>query len=341
MTTPRISIVVPTHNRPALLLEAVQSIAAQTVAEWEAIVVDDASAPPVDAGALPAPLGRKIRVLRHAASRGGAAAKNTGLREAVAPVVAFLDDDDLYEARYVERALAVLDGHPEIDVVFMAISHVGSRAHEAEQGYQAAMANTLRRAAGTEAEPGVVIFGAALFGALLISIPMAFQRPVVRRTALDEIGEYRPDCLLWDNDWALRAALRGRTALLNEPLYRQRVHDRAFSSRGRKLEQLLSQVETRTACSRRCAKPVRPSAGSPDGPRRRRGSGSPITSPRPGISAKRSRRGSSANAGGRRSSTASFSRASRSARCSARKPRNVRVTDSQHRCNRPVIRGSA
>jgi glycosyltransferase involved in cell wall biosynthesis len=243
MTTPRISIVVPTHNRPALLLEAVQSIAAQTVAEWEAIVVDDASAPPVDAGALPAPLGRKIRVLRHAASRGGAAAKNTGLREAVAPVVAFLDDDDLYEARYVERALAVLDGHPEIDVVFMAISHVGSRAHEAEQGYQAAMSNTLRRAAGTEAEPGVVIFGAALFGALLISIPMAFQRPVVRRTALDEIGEYRPDCLLWDNDWALRAALRGRTALLNEPLYRQRVHDRAFSSRGRKLEQLLSQVE--------------------------------------------------------------------------------------------------
>ena len=241
--TPRISIVVPTHNRPVLLIEALASIAAQTVDGWEAIVVDDASEPPVDADALRARLGRKIEVLRHAASRGGAAAKNTGLRAAAAPVVAFLDDDDLYDPRYVERALIVLESHPELDVVFMGVTHLGSRAEQAERGYQTAMANTLRRAAGVETDTDVVIFGVDLFGALLRSIPMAFQRPVVRRSALAVIGDYREDCLLWDNDWALRAALRGRSALLNEPLYRQRVHDGAYSSRGRQLEQLLSNVE--------------------------------------------------------------------------------------------------
>ena len=42
---PLISIIIPTYNRPGLLLEAVASIATQTMTDWEAIIVDDGSNP--------------------------------------------------------------------------------------------------------------------------------------------------------------------------------------------------------------------------------------------------------------------------------------------------------
>ncbi|MDP3687195.1 MAG: glycosyltransferase, partial [Sulfurimicrobium sp.] len=43
---PRISVIIPTHNRPVLLAEALTSLLAQTFTDWEAVIVDDASSPP-------------------------------------------------------------------------------------------------------------------------------------------------------------------------------------------------------------------------------------------------------------------------------------------------------
>ena len=244
--TPRISVVLPTHNRPELLCEALASIAAQEIDAREVIVVDDASEPPVDIDALRARFGPSVRGVRHQTARGGAAAKNSGIRAASAPVFSFLDDDDLYGPAYLQRALAVLDEHADLDVVFMGVSHFGSRADWAENAYQKAMAVTLGASPGVEAAPALLRFGPSLFPALLRSVPMAFQRPVVRRNALSAIGEYRDSCLLWDCDWALRAALHGRTALLNEQHYRQRADGQGSSSRGdRTLDHLLSEAETK------------------------------------------------------------------------------------------------
>jgi hypothetical protein len=66
---------------------------------------------------------------------------------------------------------------------------------------------------------------------MLRSVPMAFQRPVVRASALKRIGGYREGCLLWDCEWAIRAALRGKAALCQERLYRQRTDGNGVSAR--------------------------------------------------------------------------------------------------------------
>lgn len=237
---PRVSVIIPTHNRPILLVEALTSLLAQTFTDWEALIVDDASTTPVtiDEG------DKRIRVLHHSSSQGGAAAKNTGIKGASAEILAFLDDDDLYAPQYLERALGILDRNPNLDVVFMGVSWFGTAATWGQKNYDVAMSKCLADAGGEAVTKDLIVFDDKLVNALLNSVPMAFQRPVVRADALARIGEYRPDCLLWDCDWAISAALNARTALITEGLYLQRVDGQGFSSKpNRILEHINSGIE--------------------------------------------------------------------------------------------------
>jgi glycosyltransferase involved in cell wall biosynthesis len=85
-----VCVVIPAFNRPVMVRRALASVAAQTAAPSEVIVVDDCS---TDAtGDVAAELG--ARVLRHEVNRGEGAARNTGLEQATQPWVALLDSDD-------------------------------------------------------------------------------------------------------------------------------------------------------------------------------------------------------------------------------------------------------
>lgn len=237
-TLPRVSIVLPTHNRPGLLREALDSLRRQTFPNWEALIVDDASSPAVTLDQEDP----RIRILRHDSAQGGAAAKNTGIQHAQGDILAFLDDDDCYAPRYLERALDMLDRHPEIDVLFMGVTWFGSNGEWGQTNYDQAM-EKFQAEAGGQVSGSLTVFDEAVLFALLKSVPMALQRPVVRKTALTRIGAYRPDCLLWDCDWAIEAALNSRTALLAEGLYRQRSDGQGYSSkRDRTVEHLQSGI---------------------------------------------------------------------------------------------------
>lgn len=85
-----VSVVVPAYNREGTLRRAVESALAQTRPPAEVIVVDDGSAD--GTASLAESLG--ARVFRHGRNRGAAAARNTGIAAARAPLVAFLDSDD-------------------------------------------------------------------------------------------------------------------------------------------------------------------------------------------------------------------------------------------------------
>ncbi len=156
----------------------------------------------------------------------------------------FLDDDDLWAPTYLEHATTLLARHRDIDVLFMAVDWFGKHAQSGQQAYLQAMNKVLAEANGKYLGPGVLGFGHQLVTALLQRVPMAFQRPVVRRTAFQRIGGYQELCLLWDCDWALRAALDGKVALCESPLYRQRADAQGYSSRAaREKEQMLSNIE--------------------------------------------------------------------------------------------------
>jgi glycosyltransferase involved in cell wall biosynthesis len=223
-----------------MLSEAVDSVVAQSFENWELVVVDDASEPPVELR-VPARFTGKVRCVRHAESQGGSAAKNSGIAAGRGEIFAFLDDDDLYDPHYLERAVAVLDRHPDIDVLLMGVHWFGAAAEWGERTQAESMAKLLADAKPRGLGGNVSAFGEAFLPALLKRVPMPMQRPVVRRGAMDRIGAYRADCLLWDCEWVLRASMVARCAYLDEPLYHQRLDGQGTSSRGdRELDHLKS-----------------------------------------------------------------------------------------------------
>ncbi len=238
-TPPRVSVVIPAYNRPAMLMEGLKSLMAQTVDCWEVIIIDDASNPPIPEDEVHQCTGGHARLIRNESSQGGAKGKTSGALAGHGKILAFLDDDDLYAPTYLERALHVLDTNPDIQVVFMGVSWFGSSAKWGDTAYQEAMGKLLNDAQGAEIEQGVIKFDEQLFPALLKRVPMAFQRPVVRREAFQQVGGFR-NVIRWDGDWALRATMELHAALVTDGLYRQRADGQGFASNSEKyLEQLL------------------------------------------------------------------------------------------------------
>lgn len=92
---PLVSVIVPTFNRPELLCRAIDSVLAQTLQDFEIIVVNDGGIDVAGWIGSRDALGR-IRLLRHPTNRGMSAARNTGLRAARGTYVAYLDDDDIF-----------------------------------------------------------------------------------------------------------------------------------------------------------------------------------------------------------------------------------------------------
>ena len=102
--TPRVSVVVATYNYARFLGGALQSALGQTFRDLEAIVVDDGSTDDTAAVVRPFLADGRVRYVR-TDHRGQPQAKNTGVRLARAPLVAFLDADDLWLPAKLERQL--------------------------------------------------------------------------------------------------------------------------------------------------------------------------------------------------------------------------------------------
>jgi glycosyltransferase involved in cell wall biosynthesis len=111
----RISIIIPTYNRCALLLEAVGSALAEQSAGIEVIVVDDGSAD--GTGTTPqARYGSSVSYI-YQERAGRSSARNRGILSASGKYVVFLDSDDLLLEGGLEIRAQHLDAHPQVDVV--------------------------------------------------------------------------------------------------------------------------------------------------------------------------------------------------------------------------------
>jgi len=108
-TSPLVSVIIPTYNRPESLVHAIKSVLDQTYRPIEIIVVNDGGD---DVEAIVSSLNRDQRCIvyvKHAANKGLAAARNTGLALARGRYVAYLDDDDRFYPEHVETLVAFLE----------------------------------------------------------------------------------------------------------------------------------------------------------------------------------------------------------------------------------------
>lgn len=121
-----VTVVIPSYNADEGLQRAIESVLGQTYPEVEVIVVDDNE---------PGSIGRKrtetlmqrfaeeqrVKYLKHAHNKNGAAARNTGIRAASGSFVAFLDDDDIYYPDRVRRCMDVFAENPQCDAVYTGV----------------------------------------------------------------------------------------------------------------------------------------------------------------------------------------------------------------------------
>lgn len=116
---PTVSVIIPHFNRQELIVPTLEALRAQTLTDWELIVVDDASREDptgVIRSVIPA-----ARVIRQPDNRGPAAARNAGIDAARGRFVAFLDSDDHWKPTKLERQLAAVLAEPESERVFCAV----------------------------------------------------------------------------------------------------------------------------------------------------------------------------------------------------------------------------
>lgn len=131
--TPKISVVLPVHNRADVLPRAIQSVLDQELAAWELLVVDDGS---TDASVAVAERFNdpRIRLIKLGENRGGNVARNAGIKASAAPLIAFLDSDDKYLPNKLGWVVAEFERRPDLDLLvdsFIKVQPPGSRKTEA------------------------------------------------------------------------------------------------------------------------------------------------------------------------------------------------------------------
>lgn len=113
-SNPRVSIILPVYNAQSTVDRAIKSVQAQTMPDWELLLVDDGSKD--ESGTICdrwAQTDRRIRVF-HTENRGASHARNVGLTQALGEWIAFLDSDDFYAPSFLERMLLHSDCADEV-----------------------------------------------------------------------------------------------------------------------------------------------------------------------------------------------------------------------------------
>lgn len=115
-STPTVTVLIPMHNRAGYIRDAIDSVLAQSFADFELLIIDDASTDgSVDAVA--SYRDRRLRLLCNETNLGIPGSRNRGIDEARGEFLAFLDSDDRACPERLARQVAFLRGHPDYAAV--------------------------------------------------------------------------------------------------------------------------------------------------------------------------------------------------------------------------------
>jgi glycosyltransferase involved in cell wall biosynthesis len=207
---PRVSIVIATYNRAALLPATIESILKQRFQDFELIVVDDGSADDTR-GAL-APYESRIRYV-YQENRGPSAARNFGVRHAKAPWIAILDSDDLCAPSHLEALYGHVAARPDCAMVFANGAYVSGLEHNRETIIPAPKSRQL------EAR------GVRLIDIFEKSI-VRLQAALISKSAYEAVGGHDESLrICMDLDLAFRMFMSFPVAYLDEVVFFYRKHE--------------------------------------------------------------------------------------------------------------------
>jgi glycosyltransferase involved in cell wall biosynthesis len=193
---PLVSVIVPCYNLGAYLDEAIQSVLAQTVQDFEILVVDDGSTDEATR-ALCASGEWPQTTLYRIDNRGLAGARNFLIERARGHYLCALDADDKLHPRYFEHTLAAFERDPSLTFVSTRMQMFG----EADQVWPLDLRCDLP---------------------MLLCHDPVFSAALVRRQAVCDVGGYDEHLIQGDEDWDLWISIlehRGKGVILPEILF--------------------------------------------------------------------------------------------------------------------------
>jgi glycosyltransferase involved in cell wall biosynthesis len=208
MSSPQVSIVLPTYNGSQFLEQSVQSCLAQTHSNWELIVVDDASTDETpEIVSLLVTRDPRVHAIRNETNRKLPGALNVGFGEVCGQYLTWTSDDNRYRPDAIARMVAYLDGHPKVDIVYTDYTRIDRNGEELGKV--------------VVGEPDTLVSGNCVGACFL------YRREVHHCLK----GYTESFFLAEDYEFWLRAFCRFRLQPMHEDLYLYRLHPRSLTDR--------------------------------------------------------------------------------------------------------------
>jgi glycosyltransferase involved in cell wall biosynthesis len=232
---PLVSAIIIFLNEEKFLAEAIGSVFAQTYSNWELLLVDDGSSDGSTdvARRYVEQYPEKVRYLKHEGhqNRGTGASRNLGVRQAEGDYIAFLDADDVWLPRKLERQVAIMASQPEAAMIYGAIQlwyGWTGRSEDIQRDSLQAIAvepNTLVR------PPNLLV----LFLARKAITP-APSDALLRRQIVDDVGGFDESfqALYEDQAFFAKVCLKASVFVAGECWDRHRQHPDSACSIGKK-----------------------------------------------------------------------------------------------------------
>lgn len=247
MSSPLVSIVIPTYNRAQQVCRAIDSVLGQTWQSLEVVVVDDGSTDDT-ADTLRNRFGNDARIRYVLKSNGGpASARNEGFRHAHGVYVALLDSDDTWFPWKLELQVACMEHDRSLGMTWTDMQMIDPRGVVVDPAYLRHMYSAYRWFPNDQLFSGSLLLRALaphhaeelgdarlrtgiIFSQMIMGSLVHTSTVLLRRDRLDQVGGFNESLRYSgeDYDFHLRTAREGPVGLLDLPAirYQQGMPDR-------------------------------------------------------------------------------------------------------------------
>ncbi|MDA1021540.1 MAG: glycosyltransferase [Cyanobacteria bacterium] len=205
---PRVSVVVPSYNRGDYISETIESILAQTFADFELIVIDDGSTDDTESIVKAfADKDSRVKYFKQANSE-RAVARSYGMSLSEGEFVCLVDSDDTWYLHKLEKQVVVMDADPELACCYAAVDRMD-------------MASNLVAPAKRQLEG----YSGNIYEELLKRNFIPSVTPIIRKKYIEMVGKQNTEFIPYEDwDFWLRLARIGKFEHIKEPLGSYRLH---------------------------------------------------------------------------------------------------------------------